>query len=211
MKKKLLLGFGALIVIVAIGQALGIIKPEEKETQSTPLPTPTPIVQQKADSPTKETPSPSPEASPTQELLSPSPEASPTSEPSEKVTPTDLFETVYFPYANREKSFLFEAVKTFVQTTEYNVTIVEPTSEIMGTIELTDEDDNSVYFAFDFTNNVETIMTVSYYNSKTNSEVSLNNYSTDGLPKYDKFTAHVIGEESIVLNNPDEQRDFLFH
>jgi len=122
---------------------------------------------------------------------------------------TDLFETIYIPYAQREKAFVFDAVKSFVQTTEYKAEITEPTSQDIGSIVLTDENDNYVFFAFNLVNDIEIITTVSYHDAATNSEVSLNNYSSDGSPSYDIFNTHVIGESPNHVNSTDEQRDFL--
>ncbi len=128
----------------------------------------------------------------------------------EKSTSTDLFETVYFPYASRKKPFSFDSVKTFAESTSYDLEITEPTSDISGKIKLTDENDNYVYFSFNLVNNIETIMTVSYYDSSKNTEVSLNNYSSDGSSQYDKFKIHVIGGQSKDVKNSKEQREFLF-
>lgn len=128
----------------------------------------------------------------------------------ENIIATDLFESVYIPYANREKSFAFDKVKAFVETTDYESEIIEPTADDIGTIKLTDTNEDYVYFAFDLVNGVETIMIVSYYQNTTNSEVSLANYSTDGSPAYDSFSTHVIGEPEIEVTGTDEQRIFLF-
>jgi len=126
------------------------------------------------------------------------------------IVSTDLFETVYFPYANREKPFLFEAVKTFAQSTNYNAEIIETTSEAPASIKLTDENGDYVYFSFSLVNNIEMIMSVSYFSASANTEVSLSNYSADCSPKYDKFQIHTLGEQPNEAKNPSEQRNFLF-
>lgn len=123
---------------------------------------------------------------------------------------TDLFEQIYVPYANREKSFIFEGVKSFASTLEYKIEITEPTEEDLGEIKIIDTNGDYVYFAFSPIDDVQIIMTVSYYHAETDSEVSLSNYSSDGSPRYDTFTTHILGESEIEVSNTDEQRDFLF-
>lgn len=126
------------------------------------------------------------------------------------ITCTELFESIYMPYANREKSFTFNDVKAFMQSTDYDLEIVEPTADDLGTIKTSDDNNDYVYFAFNAVNGTETIMSVSYYQDSTNSEVSLSNYSTDGSSKYDSFSIHVIGEPEKEVAGPDEQKEFLF-
>lgn len=133
------------------------------------------------------------------------------SEDAKNVVCTDLFESIYAPYANREKSFIFNDVKAFIQTTDYEQEIIEPTANDLGTIKLIDENGDYVYFAFNVVNGIETIMSVSYYHNSTNSEVSLSNYSTDGSPAYDTFSTHVLGESETEVYGLDEQKNFLFN
>lgn len=128
----------------------------------------------------------------------------------ESIVTTELFESVYIPYANREKSFAFDKVKSFAQSTDYEPEIIEPTADDIGTIKLTDTNGDYVYFAFNTVNGVESIMIVSYYQSATNTEVSLANYSSGGSPAYDNFSTHVIGEPEIKVTGTDEQKVFLF-
>lgn len=125
--------------------------------------------------------------------------------------PSDLFKSVYLPYARREKPFLFNAVKAFAQSSNYEIEIDEPTAENIGTIKFIDTTGDYVYFSFNLVNNMETIVSISYYQISSNSEVILNNYSPDGSPKYDEFTTHIIGESSVKVNDPEEQQDFLFN
>lgn len=129
----------------------------------------------------------------------------------EQMEISQLFKTVYLPYANREQSFIFDAVKSFALSTEYDAEITEPTSEDFGEIKLTDENGDYVYFGFNPINNVETIMIVSYYQASTNSEVSLSNFSSDGSRQYDTYDTHVLGESSVEVSGPDEQQRFLFN
>ena len=124
---------------------------------------------------------------------------------------TALFKDVYLPYANREKPFIFDGVKTFAQnTTEYATEINEPGSDVCF-IKFTAENGDYVYFAFaPTTNNVYAIVTLSYYQASTNSEVSLDNYSPDCTAAYDTFHTHVLGESSKEVSGPSEQQSFLF-
>lgn len=132
------------------------------------------------------------------------------SESMENVNSTELFESIYVPYANREKAYFFESVKTFVQTTEYEIEITEPTPDIVAQIKLTDNNGDYVYFAFHPIDDIEMLMVVNYYRDATTSEVSMSNYSTNGSPAYDAFSTHVIGEGENKVNGTDEQRLFLF-
>lgn len=124
---------------------------------------------------------------------------------------TSLFEDVYVPYASREKTtVLFQGVKVFAENCGYSYEITEGDESSVTSIKIIENDDY-VYFAFS-TNSagIETIMTVSYYQSSSNSEVSLSNYSTDGDFSYDKLDTHIIGESSIEVDNIEQQREFLF-
>lgn len=127
-----------------------------------------------------------------------------------EIAETDLFKTIYSPYAKRENSFVFNNVKEFVQNKEYTVEITEPTSDDFGSIKVSDTNGDYVYFAFNLTNDFETIMSVSYFCEEKQAEVSLNNYSTDGSRKYDRLSIHVIGENAYDVKDLDEQRSFLF-
>ena len=128
----------------------------------------------------------------------------------ENIVSSKLFEEVYVPYANREKPFVFNTVMTYAQSVDYDTEIVEPTESEIGSIKIIDTTGDYVYFSFLPINDIETISTVSYYQSATNSEVSLNNYSSDGSEKYDEFNTHIIGEQSTKVNGIDDQRIFLF-
>lgn len=140
----------------------------------------------------------------------------PTTEPSEnlavkeskEIKGSKLFENVYVKYASREKPFNFNSVKKFVESTNYKSKIVEPTNDTIGEITVTAKNDDSVYFAFNTVNDVETITTVSY--NKLKLEVSFSNYSTDGDPVYDKLETHIIGEPSKEVDSIQKQREFLF-
>lgn len=127
-----------------------------------------------------------------------------------EVIGTKLFETVYFPYANRDNSFAFNSVKTYVESTDYDAEIIEPTSDEVGMITVSEENGDNVFFSFSPINGVETIMTVSYFCSDKQTEVSLSNYSTNGSPQYDCFEVHVLGQNANEVKNVNEQRIFLF-
>lgn len=124
---------------------------------------------------------------------------------------SELFNAVYVKYASREKPFEFDAVKVFAEGCGYNTEINNPTSETIGSIKITDKNGDYVYFAFNSTNGVETIMTVSYFQKSSNSETSMSNYSTDGNPAYDKFSTHILGASEVEVNGIDEQKSFLYH
>ena len=123
---------------------------------------------------------------------------------------TDLFQEVYLPYANREKPFSFSLVKQFAQSTNYDIEITEPSSEEIGSIKLTAPNGDYVWFGFKPVDDIETIMTVSYFQFASNSEVSLSNYSSDNSPLYDIYKTHVLGEPNSNVTNTQEQQAFLF-
>ncbi len=123
---------------------------------------------------------------------------------------TDLFEDIYVPYAQREKAFVFTGVKTFAENYGSDFEINEPSENTVTSIKIMSGDDY-VYFAFNLNEeNMDIIMTVSYYCSASNSEVSMSNYSTDGSPAYDTFNTHVIGEQPKTVDGVSAQREFLF-
>lgn len=130
----------------------------------------------------------------------------------EKLEVSSLFEEIYFPYAKREKPFIFEAVKTFAENLDhYTIEIQEPNEEDAGIIQISAENGDYVFFAFaPNTAGIHMIMTLSYHQAATNSEVSLNNYSPDCTPEYDTFKTHIIGESEMEVKNVDEQQSFLF-
>lgn len=130
----------------------------------------------------------------------------------EELETSDLFKEVYLPYATRENPFMFEAVKTFAQNlNSYTVEITDPTQEDMGSIKIADGNEDYVYFSFSpNSSGIEMIMTLSYHQAATNSEVSLSNLSTDCSPEYDTFHTHILGETELQVDSPDEQKTFLF-
>lgn len=125
---------------------------------------------------------------------------------------SNMFKDVYLPYAKREKSFVFEGVKTFAQNTNtYTAEIKEPDSEDACSIKFTDENGDYVYIAFSPNEDgVYTVILVSYYQASSNSEVSLSNYSAYSSPENDTFKTHRIGESDVVVKGTDEQQEFLF-
>lgn len=125
---------------------------------------------------------------------------------------TDLFEQIYVPFAKGENRTGISDVKIFLEDNDYEFTCVDPTSESIGEITVTDsENEDYVYFAFlERDSGVQTIMTASYYQKLSNSEVALSNYSTNGDHAYDQLTIHNLGEENQNVNTVDEQREFFF-
>lgn len=142
----------------------------------------------------------------------------PASSDIEKPAMSELFKSVYLPYATREESFDFNSVIDFVNATEYEIEITEPTSEDLAQIKVVDANKDYVCFvftprdieAFNYTETFDFIFLVSYYQSVTNSEVSFENYSEKRLSIYDRFFTHVIGENEIEVSSPDDQISFLF-
>lgn len=59
-------------------------------------------------------------------------------------------------------------------------------------------------------NGVETIMIISFYQASSNSEVSLDNYSSNGSSQYDQLSTHIIGESQKHVKSVEQQRQFLF-
>ena len=127
-----------------------------------------------------------------------------------EIQSSDLFENVYVHYANREKPFIFEGVKSFAQSSGYQINIIEPTEQELGEIKMIDSNGDYVYFCFLPIDGVEIIRSVSYYHSINNSEVTFSNYSQNDSPEYDQFAVHNIGDSPNYVNNIDEQREFLF-
>lgn len=122
---------------------------------------------------------------------------------------TDLFDEVYLPYAKREYSPNVDDVTAFVESCGFENT----TSSDNGFTEikvLSGED--YVYFAFTprSINDSDTFTIISYYQGSTKSEVSLNNYSSNGSYEYDMLQTHILGDSNKDVANVDEQRSFLF-
>lgn len=145
-----------------------------------------------------------------------------TSEPTQTLEPTeaptkapkisDLFTSVYLPYANREESWYFQSVKSFAKSCGYSHKITKPTKDDLGEIKISDSNGDYVYFCFmPSTIDDEIIMSVSFYQKKSNSEVSVSNYSTDSSASYDFFDIHVIGNDTEEVSSTDEQQEFLFN
>lgn len=127
-----------------------------------------------------------------------------------KTVGTDLFNDVYVPYATREKDFAYTSVEAFAKNCGYEASITEPTSEILGQIQISDGSGDYVNFVFTPTNGIESIMSVSYFQNDTNSEVIMGNFSTDGAPEYDIFNTHILGEQSDKVTGIEDQKSFLF-
>lgn len=121
-----------------------------------------------------------------------------------------LFEDIYVPYANREKPFTFESVKTLADSCEYETEIVSATNDTNASIKISTTNGDYVYFAFSPINGINMITIVSFYQASSNSEVSLSNYSSDGSALYDTYDIHIIGDQLKDVNGIDDQRNFLF-
>lgn len=135
--------------------------------------------------------------------------AEPTVAPSE-LRGTDLFEEIYVPYAEREKARIFYAVKEYAPNSGYEYEITEPSDNTAASVKFISGSDY-VYIAFaPGVEDIELMMTVSYYQAKTNSEVSMSNYSPERSALYDKFQTHIIGESPNDVPGINEQREFLF-
>lgn len=152
-------------------------------------------------------------STPTSEPTSPPvPDPTPTLAPTKAPKVSKLFTSVYLPYANREKSWYFQSVKSFAKSCGYSCKVTKPTEDDLGQIKISDSNGDYVYFSFmPSTTDDEILMCVSFYQKKSNSEVSLSNYSTDSSASYDTFDIHVVGEQNEKVSSTDEQQEFLFH
>lgn len=147
----------------------------------------------------------------------PSPEQTKSEQPSAEPTVaqselrgTDLFEEIYVPYAEREKARIFYAVKEYAPNSGYEYEIAEPSDNTPASVKFLSGSDY-VYIAFaPGVEDIELMMTVSYYQARTNSEVSMSNYSPERSALYDKFQTHIIGESPNDVPGINEQREFLF-
>lgn len=130
---------------------------------------------------------------------------------------TDLFESVYVPYATRQKDFTFEDIeldiKAYAESNEVSFDMKDATSDSLGTITLYDGSGDYIFFGFSYFGgtNLQILCTVSYFQDASNSEVALSNFSSYGEAQYDKYTTHVIGELDNEVLGVDEQREFLFY
>ena len=160
-----------------------------------------------------ETPEPTATAAPTSEITSaPTPEITATPVSTEVPAVSELFTSVYVPFANREKSWYFKSVKSFAKSCGYTYEITKPTEDDIGQITISDSNGDYVYFAFmPSSGKDEIIMIVSFHQEESNTEVSVSNYSTDSSASYDTFSTQVIGEAKNEVSSIDEQQDFLFN
>lgn len=183
---KLLLLISALLLC---GCSSNEDNPASYEVASVPTETPTP------------TPTPEPTATP-----------KPTAIPTEAPKVSELFTTVYLPYANREKPWLFNSVKNFCEASSYSCEVTEPTEDIVGTIQVFDSNGDYVYFLFmPSAVGDDIIMTVGFHQEASNSEVSLSNYSSNSSAEYDTLSTHIIGGQENDVLSVDEQQSFLFN
>ncbi len=168
--------------------------------ENKPLETPEPT---KVSEPEENSESTQTSESVTEPVEIPESEPTPEVEPESEIQMTELFENVYLPYVRKEKSSIFEGVKTFAENCSYRVEVTEPTDEILGKIKFYDENNNSVYIGFIPEDGFEVIMTVSYIQASSNAEVS---YST----QFDEYNMHIIGSSRQKVSGVDEQIKFLF-
>lgn len=123
---------------------------------------------------------------------------------------TKLFEQIYVPFASREKGSAFISVKSLVEASNFKCKVTKPTSSVVGEIKVSAKNGDYVYFAFKPSNDLDVIMTVSYYQKGSKREVSLNNYSSDNSFEHDKLTTHKIGKSQKEVSSIKKQREFLF-
>ncbi len=198
-KKPVGISFLVCFAALIVGGTLYSPKSAEPDVRDAPSNTPPAEITQSAQMP--ETPPAQPESE------------QPSSEP--LVTPnelrgTDLFEEIYVPFAEREKVRIFYAVKEYAPNSGYEYEITEPSDDAVASVKFISGSDY-VYIAFTpGVEEIELMMTVSYYQASTDSEVSMSNYSTERSPIYDKFQTHVIGEQPNDVEGVKEQREFLF-
>ncbi len=129
------------------------------------------------------------------------------SEPTIQVS--KLFEDVYLPYVQREKSISFENIKPYASTSEYVVEIIDSSDALFKSIKFNDIDGNYVYMTFDFANGVEVIRAISYVHASSNIEVLCTNTSNNNNLKYNQYRMHVIGSEYENSSGIDDQIEFL--
>lgn len=122
-----------------------------------------------------------------------------------KLKSSDLFEDIYVLYENHEMPSTFNTVEEFTKDIDYEVEILKPTDEIIGTVKLYDENGDYVYFSFKESKDIYAIVTVGFYQASTNSEVSIDNFNSDTF----KYYTHIIGENNKEVIGIDEQREFL--
>lgn len=182
----------------------------KKETKSTTSISPTPKKDSEQNQPTTE-----PEEVDEEEIIviddtDEEPIESEDKTPKKQSNATKLFNKIYVPYASRKNPFAFTAVEQYVKSSGFKYKSKKPSSTEVGEIKVTAKNGDYVYFVFYSANNVEVIMTVSYYQKEYDSEVSLSNYSSDNSQAYDKLSTHIIGEEDEEVDDVDDQREFLF-
>lgn len=124
----------------------------------------------------------------------------------------ELFEAVYVPYVSRERPCSFDGVRNFAEVNNYKFEVVEPiNNETPGKITFYNENEDYVYFEFLLIDNIETTMTINFYQGSKNIEVTRNNFSNYESPSADIYFTHVVGELQKQVNDIDEQREFLFN
>ncbi len=133
--------------------------------------------------------------------------------PKKKSNYSKLFEKIYMPLATREKPFLFKSVSTFIKNEDFEYKITKPSKNNTGKIKVFSENGDYVNITFHPVpdlDNIECIMTISYYNKKDDKEVSLSNYSSDNAASNDVLNTHTIGKTAKEVSSVEKQRKFIF-
>lgn len=136
-----------------------------------------------------------------------------TTKPKKKSNYAKLFEKIYMPLATREKPFLFNSVSTFIKSEDFEYKITKPTKNDTGKIKVFSENGDYVNITFHPVpdlDDIECIMTISYYNKKGDKEVSLSNYSSDNAAANDILNTHAIGKAAKEVSSVEKQRKFIF-
>ncbi len=119
---------------------------------------------------------------------------------------SDLFESVYVPYAQKEKPFDFNSIKTFIESTSYLSEISAPADSFIdaGYINVYNKIGDYVYFNFD--DGDSAFSNVSFFQASTKANVSFNNATNQQSDSY-KISGY---STYSTVSGVDEQRKFLF-
>lgn len=113
---------------------------------------------------------------------------------------TVLFDTIYTPYAKKQKSADLESVKTFVKSSGYQYKLEN------GSLIATDNKNagDKIYFVFD--NPQKTIVSISYFRDNPVRGVEI----IFGAKK-DNYYKNVIEESRTAASDLAEQKNYLFN
>jgi len=123
---------------------------------------------------------------------------------------TDLFKEIYFPYAAREKPFLYTLVVKHIEESGFPYEFIGEDSNIILVYENEEENCDRVSFWFIPGDAYLLINSLSYHMAENNCEASLSNMSSDGSPQYDKFAVRVVGEVDQKAEGIEDQIAYLF-